>query len=252
MVRSAMVRSPRGHTVSIGGGFITIPRVKLDALLFEAAVRSGATPMTGVTVTGPLLDQNACVGVVGRAHDGSTVSIRSRYVVLACGSAPKLLATFGVLTRAMHSAVAVRGYLHEDPFPELAGSEPPLLIAYDRDLLPGYGWSFPLPDGLWNVGCGVVESLRRNPTYATVKDGRTALSLALQHEQSLIIPVRYLAGSFNYQTPTGAEVGDRMMSLVATARASAWLRAELGAASVGGGFMTLKKKTLKELPIPKK
>jgi transposase len=39
-------------------------------------------------------------------------------------------------------------------------------------------------------------------------------------EQTLIIPVRYLAGSFNYQTETGAEVGDRMMSLVATARAN--------------------------------
>jgi hypothetical protein len=39
-------------------------------------------------------------------------------------------------------------------------------------------------------------------------------------EQSLIIPVRYLAGSFNYQTSTGAEVGDRLMSLVATARAN--------------------------------
>jgi transposase len=39
-------------------------------------------------------------------------------------------------------------------------------------------------------------------------------------EQTLIIPVRYLAGSFNYQTDTGAEVGDRHMSLVATARAN--------------------------------
>lgn len=36
-------------------------------------------------------------------------------------------------------------------------------------------------------------------------------------EQILIIPVRYLAGSFNYQTPTGAEVGDHFMSLIVTA-----------------------------------
>lgn len=36
-------------------------------------------------------------------------------------------------------------------------------------------------------------------------------------EQDLIIPVRYLAGSFAYQTETGAEVGDRAMSLIATA-----------------------------------
>lgn len=39
-------------------------------------------------------------------------------------------------------------------------------------------------------------------------------------EQALIIPVRYLAGSFNYKNQTGAEVGDRHMSLVATARAN--------------------------------
>lgn len=39
-------------------------------------------------------------------------------------------------------------------------------------------------------------------------------------EQMLIMPVRYLAGSFNYKNETGAEVGDRLMSLVATARAN--------------------------------
>lgn len=39
-------------------------------------------------------------------------------------------------------------------------------------------------------------------------------------EQKLIIPVRYLAASFNFQTETGAEVGDRMMSLIATAQAN--------------------------------
>jgi hypothetical protein len=39
-------------------------------------------------------------------------------------------------------------------------------------------------------------------------------------EQALIIPVRYLAGSFNYKNQTGAEVGDCHMSLVATARAN--------------------------------
>lgn len=39
-------------------------------------------------------------------------------------------------------------------------------------------------------------------------------------EQSLIIPVRYLAGSFNYQTDNGAVVGDHHMSLIATARTS--------------------------------
>jgi hypothetical protein len=39
-------------------------------------------------------------------------------------------------------------------------------------------------------------------------------------EQTLIIPVRYLAGSFAYETQNGADVGDRHMSLVATANAN--------------------------------
>ncbi|MEO5969357.1 MAG: hypothetical protein ABIQ95_05475 [Bdellovibrionia bacterium] len=39
-------------------------------------------------------------------------------------------------------------------------------------------------------------------------------------EQNLIIPVRYLAGSFNYQTVNDFEVGDIAMSLTATARAN--------------------------------
>ncbi len=39
-------------------------------------------------------------------------------------------------------------------------------------------------------------------------------------EQILITPVRYLAGSFNYQTANGAEVGDRHMSLIASAKAN--------------------------------
>jgi hypothetical protein len=39
-------------------------------------------------------------------------------------------------------------------------------------------------------------------------------------EQALIIPVRYLAGSFNYKTVDGAVVGDHHMSLIATARAN--------------------------------
>ena len=39
-------------------------------------------------------------------------------------------------------------------------------------------------------------------------------------EQMLIIPVRYLAGSFNYKTQNGADVGDLHMSLIATANAN--------------------------------
>ncbi|MCC6127035.1 MAG: SAM-dependent DNA methyltransferase [Pirellulales bacterium] len=43
---------------------------------------------------------------------------------------------------------------------------------------------------------------------------------------------------------------EKLCAWLNSPRATALLRAELGAASVGGGFMTLKKKTLQELPVP--
>ncbi len=39
-------------------------------------------------------------------------------------------------------------------------------------------------------------------------------------EQTLIIPVRYLVGSFNFKTLNGSTVGDHQMSLTATAKAN--------------------------------
>jgi transposase len=39
-------------------------------------------------------------------------------------------------------------------------------------------------------------------------------------EQNLIIPVRYLAASFNFKNQTGADAGDEAMSLTVTARAN--------------------------------
>lgn len=86
---------------------------------------------------------------------GASVLVRCRAIVLACGSNPRLLERFGVLTRPLHSAIAVRTYIRDNPFPEDGGEEPSLFISYERSLLPGYGWSFPLPGGGWNVGCGV-------------------------------------------------------------------------------------------------
>ncbi len=48
-----------------------------------------------------------------------------------------------------------------------------------------------------------------------------------------------------------AELLQTLCTWLNSPRASELLRTELGAASVGGGFMTLKKKFLQELPVPK-
>jgi flavin-dependent dehydrogenase len=149
-VGGAVFRSPGGHMLRVGGDFLTIRRERLDAMLVEAARAAGARFFPGVAVTGPLEDKGEVRGVVGTARaEGAPAEarVRSRAIVLACGSHPRALEPFGVLTRPIHSAIALRGYFPRDPFPGLSVDGPALFISYDRTLLPGYGWAFPMPDG---------------------------------------------------------------------------------------------------------
>jgi flavin-dependent dehydrogenase len=36
-----------------------------------------------------------------------------------------------------------------------------LIISYDRAITPGYGWIFPLGEGEYNVGCGIIYAKRK-------------------------------------------------------------------------------------------
>lgn len=69
---------------------------------------------------------------------------------------------------------------------------------------------------LWEPLTFVVNQWERLTRFCEVPGVPLDTNLV---EQALIIPVRYLSGSFNYQSVDGAIVGDRVMSLIATARA---------------------------------
>jgi hypothetical protein len=70
---------------------------------------------------------------------------------------------------------------------------------------------------LWEPLTFVVNQWDRLIRFCEVPDVPLDSNLV---EQALIIPVRYLGGSFNYHTEDGAVVGDHVMSLIATARAN--------------------------------
>jgi hypothetical protein len=69
---------------------------------------------------------------------------------------------------------------------------------------------------LWEPVTFILNQWERLTLFCEAPDVPLDTNLV---EQALIVPVRYLAGSFNYHTETGAEVGDRAMSLIASARA---------------------------------
>src|SRR5689334_23278660 len=143
---------------------LTRTRLDFDELLAKRAVEVGADLRTGVTVTGPVLDDaGRAVGVTGFSGPGKEpVEYRARLVFAADGVSGRFPLSLGLAKRDDRPiGVAVRQYYrsplrHDDEYLEswleLKSGDG------SGNLLPGYGWIFGLGDGRVNVGLGVLNS----------------------------------------------------------------------------------------------
>jgi geranylgeranyl reductase family protein len=157
---------PRGGRVDVPGTLAVLPRRDLDHLLVQAATRAGATLATPCRFEAPLVDGGRVVGA--RLRAGDTVrEVRANWVVLATGAVPQALIAAGVCRRRTPSAVALRGYVRH---PGLAGRQRALEVVWHRRFARGYGWIFPAPGGLFNVGVGLTHS------HAAGADGRASMA----------------------------------------------------------------------------
>ncbi|MEO3815556.1 geranylgeranyl reductase family protein [Plantactinospora sp. B24E8] len=139
-------------------------RLDFDDLLAKRAVEAGATLRTGVTVTGPVLDETGrSIGVTAEVGpDKAPATFHAPLVVAADGVSGRLPLALGLTKRDDRPmGVAVRRYYrspvkHQDDYLEswleLRSREHP-----DK-LLPGYGWIFGMGDGRVNVGLGALNS----------------------------------------------------------------------------------------------
>ena len=148
-------------------GYI-ITRHDLDVLVAGRAVEAGATLLQGTEVTGPLVDDSVPAtsplptlsGVLVKEKGSSDVRpIKARYVVVADGSNSRVGRMLGTTRRRdLPMGMALRGYYrsdrHDDPFIEshldIRDSE--------GNVVPGYGWIFPMGDGRVNVGVGLLAT----------------------------------------------------------------------------------------------
>ncbi|MGY1718562.1 geranylgeranyl reductase family protein [Blastococcus sp. SYSU DS0552] len=140
-------------------------RRELDAHLADHARRAGARLVTGVTVTGPVLDDDGRVaGVRGEAGaDREAVTWRAPLVVSAEGLSGRLAKSLGLLRRTDRPlGVALRRYVRSR-----RSDDDYLDIAFDltaegptRESMPGYGWIFGMGDGTANVGYGLLDTRR--------------------------------------------------------------------------------------------
>ncbi len=154
------------HAVFPNYGY-TITRFDLDGLVAQRASECGATLVTGVEATSLLepsdADPGQLRGAAGvRVYEkatGTAADIRARYVVIADGQNSRLGRDIGVTrNRAWPMGMALRGYYaserHDEPWIEshLDIRDP------HGDVVPGYGWIFPLGDGRVNVGVGLLST----------------------------------------------------------------------------------------------
>lgn len=163
VVPHARCVAPSGRLVDVPGELAVLPREQLDALLCTAAVEAGTRMFAPLRFTALLLDdQQRVMGarVSATGPDGAEVQreIRARWTILATGAAAGPLATAGVCERRTPSAMAVRTFVRH---PALASELEALRFVWHPRLKGGYGWIFPGPDGVLNIGAGILDSHTR-------------------------------------------------------------------------------------------
>jgi geranylgeranyl reductase family protein len=146
--------APRGAFVDVAGTLSVLPRKTLDHILVRAAQRAGARLLTPLRFEAPLLEGGRVVGARFQAG-GSGHEIAARWVVLATGAVPQALIAAGLCERRTPSGVALRGYVRHEA---MVGRITQLQLVWHPRLRGGYGWIFPAPGGLFNIGTGLTGS----------------------------------------------------------------------------------------------
>ncbi|MEX2620264.1 MAG: geranylgeranyl reductase family protein [Egibacteraceae bacterium] len=145
---------------------LTATRALFDETLARHAEKSGAQLWEDTEVTGPVYLSGANQRVAGVTYTrtdpvtGTATSgtIRAPVVVAADGGSSRFAVQLGLhrdVSRPM--GVAVRAY-YRAARPPIGMMEGFLDLERDGELLPGYGWIFPLDDGLLNIGWGLLNT----------------------------------------------------------------------------------------------
>jgi geranylgeranyl reductase family protein len=184
------VYPPGGRHVAIPGAFACLPRERLDTILSDAAQAAGAYRAYGVTASAVLDDGARVVGA--RLSAGSSqVDVRARLTLLATGANATALKTFGLQASMRPSAVAGRAYYEATP--ELAAKYSSLIIGYDKEWCPGYGWIFPSPGNRFNIGVGLFterSTERRLRDFWRVFTARFAPAAEILRGAKAVTPFR--------------------------------------------------------------
>jgi geranylgeranyl reductase family protein len=145
---------PRGGWVDVPGTLAVLPRLQLDHILVHAAERAGARLCMPARFEAPVVHGDRVQGVRLRLGS-STHELAARWVVLATGAVPQGLLSANLCDCRTPSGIALRGYVKNEA---MVGRITQLEIFWHRRLAGGYGWIFPAPGGVFNIGAGLTGS----------------------------------------------------------------------------------------------
>jgi geranylgeranyl reductase family protein len=132
-------------------------RLDFDAVLLDRARSAGATVWEETEVSSAIVERGAICGVTVAA-DGDRAQVRAPVVIASDGASSRLgLSLGGRRLESRPMGVAVRAY-YRSPRAKETFLESYLELWRGDELLPGYGWIFPLPDGTVNVGLGLLNT----------------------------------------------------------------------------------------------
>ncbi|MGW1743496.1 geranylgeranyl reductase family protein [Nocardia sp. NPDC001965] len=155
-----------------GGSFPTygsaIPRTELDDKLRETAVKSGARMRDGAKVVDIARDGDRVTGVTVRVGDASH-EIGCRTLIVADGVRSPVGKMLGRTWHRRYAyGVAARAYISSGRSDDQWITSHLELRNAEGELVPGYGWVFPLANGEVNIGVGSLATERR-PSHIALK-----------------------------------------------------------------------------------
>lgn len=166
-VKGLVCHGPAGGSLTVPSEMAVLPRRVLDQLLIERARTLGARVLTRAKYVTPMINETGLPdyggeSLIGRMNganvsvDGQLRQVRARWTILATGANPAALHAAGLCTRSLPSAMAVRAYVSNPAFKGLDGHPiEHLHISWHKSYSPGYGWVFPCPNGVFNLGVGL-------------------------------------------------------------------------------------------------
>ncbi len=128
-------------------------RKMLDDKLLKKACEAGAEFLGNTKIIGLEKKPDRII-----LKASSKESYSCKLAIIATGSNSSLPMRLGLLKRPSADAIACRAYVADINF-----SSAKSLFCYAKDVLPGYGWLFPLGKGKANVGVGCFLRRGNNP-----------------------------------------------------------------------------------------